>query len=420
MSDTKKAISVDSLQATTALIEQLRIEAEAIIASLNETGGVAPVWINTKTPPFSVGGFSNSAPATPADGLDFEDAMNKLLFPSVAPTIGITSPGGLPYLNANPTFSVSLYPFVNNEGATLESIYLLWKRADQNDVDFVPVLNQNQIVLNSSTSYSFQYANEVGENNTSNQHINFRVIVTDSTGATGTNNFTKEFLPYVAPSLTGYVSALGIVEVGTPIPDFTNVISVGNSGTLLKTVSKVIETNGAFTSGTTLLLNGNVPTFSANTVSADLAFAAKKSIAVKYVIKDIDTNGLERIVTLLGYSRSFLYRIFFGSHTGSTITDADIRALPNPVFENVTSITLNTGTVNKDFYVAVPSTKKITAAVNLDALGASVLADYEAGLQEGVSIPDAGGNATSYDVYKMTIANPYGTSQRHQITIGNK
>ena len=78
MADTKRAISVDSLQATTDLLNQLTADAQAIIDTLNQTGGVAPVWTNTNVPPNTVGGYDNINPATDVNGLEFAAAMNTL------------------------------------------------------------------------------------------------------------------------------------------------------------------------------------------------------------------------------------------------------------------------------------------------------------------------------------------------------
>ena len=129
MADTKRAISVESLQATTNLIEQLRLDAEAIIASLNQTGGVAPVWTNTNSPSSTVGGYTSGSPATPAQGLEFAAAMDRLLFPNIAPTISFVSGTSIPYLASSFTIDFTITVTPNTAGASANSwITLFTKR----------------------------------------------------------------------------------------------------------------------------------------------------------------------------------------------------------------------------------------------------------------------------------------------------
>ncbi len=108
-------------------------------------------------------------------------------------------------------------------------------------------------------------------------------------------------------------------------------------------------------------------------------------------------------------------KIFYGSVSAIPTTSAQARALAS-VFENDNSISINTGTVNTNFVVALPSGITITQVIDTVNANNDITEEYE--LVDGdFTINDAGGNPVSYDLYAMTIAIPYSPSTIHQITL---
>jgi len=56
----------------------------------------------------------------------------------------------------------------------------------------------------------------------------------------------------------------------------------------------------------------------------------------------------------------------------------------------------------------------IVSVIDLDALNADITASY---VNSTFNVNDAGGSPVSYKNYNMTIAVPYPSNHRHQITI---
>src|SRR5690606_4648216 len=80
---------------------------------------------------------------------------------------------------------------------------------------------------------------------------------------------------------------------------------------------------------------------------------------------------------------------FFGPSASTPSNSAAVRALPSSAFHNgATTFTLNTGTVEKKFLVALPPGVTITSVVDLDALNAVITSEYV--LLGTINVTDAG------------------------------
>lgn len=124
----------------------------------------------------------------------------------------------------------------------------------------------------------------------------------------------------------------------------------------------------------------------------------------------------------LGYSTtatrnvSFSYRVFYGPVSSPPVTSAAVRALPSNRFVSAgNTFTLNTGSTEVNFSVAMPTSQSITEVLDLDALNANITSEY---VNNPFNVDDAGGNPVAYNVYTMTIAIPYSSNHRHQVTKG--
>lgn len=115
-------------------------------------------------------------------------------------------------------------------------------------------------------------------------------------------------------------------------------------------------------------------------------------------------------VTLTG-----TYKQFYGPTSSAPADSAAVRALPSNRFVTAGNVfTLNTGTVEKIFAVAMPATMSLTEVIDIDALGANITANY---ILSTFNVNDAGGTPVAYKVYVMTNAVPYAETHRHQITV---
>lgn len=109
---------------------------------------------------------------------------------------------------------------------------------------------------------------------------------------------------------------------------------------------------------------------------------------------------------------------FFGPTASNPTNSAQVRALPSSTLQtsNVMTFTLNTGTVEQKFAVALPPGRTITSVFDIDAANANITASYTS--LGTVSVNDGGGSGTprTYNLYVLTLGAPYGTSHAHSIT----
>jgi hypothetical protein len=139
--------------------------------------------------------------------------------------------------------------------------------------------------------------------------------------------------------------------------------------------------------------------------------ASADQINYRYVVTD--SQGSSATATR---NVSFSYKVFYGPVSSAPVTSADVRSLPTSRFSSAgNTFNLNTGSTEVNFSVAMPSTESITQVIDLDALNANITAEY---VNNPFNVDDAGGTPVSYNVYTMTIASPYSSDHRHQVTKG--
>jgi hypothetical protein len=117
-------------------------------------------------------------------------------------------------------------------------------------------------------------------------------------------------------------------------------------------------------------------------------------------------------VTLIG---RFLR--FFGPESSTPTNSAEVRTLPSNGFQTSgNSFTLNTGSTETKFCVALPPSVTIASVIDLDALNVDITASYV--LLGTVSVNDGGGSGTvrTYNLYEMNLGAAYSASHRHYIT----
>lgn len=139
------------------------------------------------------------------------------------------------------------------------------------------------------------------------------------------------------------------------------------------------------------------------------------SIAYRFKVTDDYTTSYGNATTI-----NFYNIIFYGSSSTAPSNSSDIRGLPNKIFTNGSNpFILNTGSTNRIFTAAMPSSLSITEVKDLDALDLNITSSY---VLNGslTTIQDYAGNNANYKVYTMVNSLPYTDkpNHRHQITRG--
>lgn len=109
----------------------------------------------------------------------------------------------------------------------------------------------------------------------------------------------------------------------------------------------------------------------------------------------------------------FLYNIFYGNTSSVPTTSADIRALSNN-FNYGTVFTLNTGTINSVYVIAVYNTHTLQTVIDLDALNLDLTNQFSL---TNFNVNDASSNPVLYNIYIMNSAIPYTSNHRFQVLI---
>lgn len=172
------------------------------------------------------------------------------------------------------------------------------------------------------------------------------------------------------------------------------------------------QINGLFTVDQ---LNNNTIKYDHN----DLTLQTSGITSIKYELEIFDNyniyNGVKSNKTI-----TFDYMIFYGSTNAIPSNSDDIRKLNKSFNSDSTFIELNTGTVNKTFVIAIPSTREILN--NQDVVGVIDTNAYnvditDAFIKREMYIKDFAGVDVLYNVYVMTNAIPYSKNHKLLITL---
>lgn len=156
-------------------------------------GGSGSTFVNTASPPVTIGGYNAGEPATPSGGFDVQAAFDKLLFPAVQPTISNFTATPQPKYNQPVPFNVNINwnLQINSTGASIQTITLEWKRSNSSTW-----LNSD-IQINADNLGGVHTINTIDNNN-----LSYRLTVVDTQGATRTSIITRTIENYQSPSVT--------------------------------------------------------------------------------------------------------------------------------------------------------------------------------------------------------------------------
>lgn len=220
-------------------------------------------------------------------------------------------------------------------------------------------------------------------------------------------------IEYINPVFTSFsiTGQATTVEVGTTISGnktFVWVI-VANSGTV-NLIDIYDVTAGAALLENTANDGSQVVTVTSNKLDANGATQQYRGI--------LHDEGQAQDINSAIFTITARFYRFFGPASTSPANSAAVRALPSSAFHTgAATFTLNTGTSQTKFVVALPPGVTIASVVDLDALNANITSQYV--LTGTLNVQDAGGTNRSYNIYEMNIGAPYATNHRHQITTSN-
>lgn len=218
-------------------------------------------------------------------------------------------------------------------------------------------------------------------------------------------------LEYIIPTFPSFtISGPTTVEVGTTLPTSRTATwtVIPNSGT--------IPTIDIFdiTSNTTLV--SNTPNDGSQSITINTIQLNSPGQTQQWRGIANNTNPTGTINSPIHTITARLYR-FFGPSSSIPNDSTSIRALPNSVFQVGTgNFILNTGNVELNFVIAIPSTLSISLVMDLE-VNANITSEYI--LFGTTNVVDAGGNNQLYKVYAMTTGIPYSENHRHQVTLAN-
>ena len=278
-------------------------------------------------------------------------------------------------------------------------------------------------MLSTSTTTPTSYTHSLTDTNFNTSAFNYRYIVTDNVGGTTTATLNITPAAYVAPTISLTVAGVSLTSPETNSNREKGNVNTNLSGTVTRNSVNVALTSytlqfqvngGAFSDIGSAVSIG--PGTSSITLTNHNPVASNTANTIGYRVMVIDAyqTFLSSQVLSSTSTVTFLNLIFYGPTSGVPTTSAQVRALGNRIFTTGSNpFNLNTGNTLVNFTAAMPNTLSITQVIDLDALNANITSSY---INNPFNVNDSGGNATSYKVYTMTIASPYSSDHRHQIT----
>ena len=347
----------------------------------------------------------------PATGKTAAEVIEMAIVEPISPTVSLTSPTTIAFNQTAISNRLTASYTINSLGSGVSSVSLEWRRGGAG----------SWTVLSTSTTTPLTYLHTLTDTNFNTSAFNYRYIVTDT--ATGQNTATLNITPssYSAPSISFSVVGTSVSSPETNTKRERGNVSSTLSGTITRNSANVsltsytvqYQVNGGSWNNISGLTNVSISGASAtipSTVHNPTGDSTATSIAYRVQVVDAYTTTTSSTTTI-----TFLYMIYYGTSASAPTDSAGVRSLGNKIFTDGSNpYNLLTGTTEKIFTSAMPSTLSITQVLDLDALNANITANY---VLSTFNVNDAGGNAVSYKVYTMTNSIPYSDmSHRHQTT----
>jgi hypothetical protein len=254
--------------------------------------------------------------------------------------------------------------------------------------------------------------------------FNYRFIVTDTVGATGQGIKDIALGGYLQNGRTLTLTGTNITsnefvdhrEKGNVTSTISAVITKGNTYVPLTSWQfEFRENGGGWTGiGASNPISGDPSTVSTGATTHSTATTVNSA---EYRIKVTDTSQTNTTST---NTINYYNYIFYGPTGFAPTTSNDIRSLPSRALYRSTSLPTNpftfvTGTVYKDFTIAMPTSLSLSSVKDVESSNADITSEY---VQSGLTgIQDFAGATSAYKVYIYSPSIPYQPlSHTHSVT----
>ncbi|MCH8567624.1 MAG: hypothetical protein LAT67_05145 [Balneolales bacterium] len=369
-----------------------------------------PIWINEAIPPLPVGGYSNTEPATPPEGLSVIAAIEKFLFPPLPPSINsfTRSPSQFEFQDDDVSVTLSWNTNAVTAGATIANVRIEFRR--NNSGSWTNLHNA------STQTGSFVHSDIPNSNNHS---INYRLIVTDSAGNTATSSvISVNFKSYQTPTISFPNFSPLSREVGELDATITGTITRRSPNIALQSYQLEVRLNGGSWQNlgdSVTITDGNSAALTPVEYTAPATTGGDVVTSVQFSIRITDQQGQGSRLTsnTITGSRKLFYEPV-QSETLPDIRDLEFSIL-NP--NAGTQFTINIPAGAQIVAFAYPASIRDVSQVifvqggNVDVKGAFGSPDIE-------SIADAKGqNDIDYKVYTFTPVEPFSSAVTYNVTI---
>jgi len=348
----------------------------------------------------------------PATGKTPAEVIQMAIAEALAPTVSLTSSTTVAFNQTAISNVLNFSYTINSYGASVSTAVLEWRR--NNTGTWTTLTN-----VTSATTYT----HTITDTDYNTQPFNYRYTVVDTSN--GTANATKDITPanYVAPSVSLTVAGTSIAtpesnstrERGNVSSNISGSVSRNSANVALTSYQLQYQSNGGswVDIGTAVSIGPGTTSITPITHNES---SLKTSSTIGYRVKVIDVyqTYLSSQVYSSTSTITFYYALFYGSSATAPTDSTAVRALPNKQFTTYSNpFTLNTGTTDTNFTVAIPATLSLSSVIDLDALNIDITSSY---ILSTFNVDDGGGTAISYKVYTLTTGVPYSPSHRHQVT----
>ena len=353
-----------------------------------------------------------------AAGKNVADVIRMSLVEPITPDATLTSSTTILFNQTNISNVLTFSHWISSLNATIASGVFETKRNNETTWSLLSTSNASSGVL----------AHTLTNTPFNTNAFNYRYTVTDTVGAFRVVTRDISVGAYTQPTISLSVS-------GSVTSPETN--SSREKGNVSSIISGTINRQSAFVTLINYQLQYRVNTGSWVNVGSVVPVTDGATAAIVSTLHsptgDVGADSLSyRVLITDSYNTTtaaatqtvnFNYLIFYGPTASTPTNSAQVRTLPTKSFTNVLTNPFNlvTGETLKIFVVALPTAvaahDTITQVLDLDALNSPVTTNY---INTPISVLDAGGISSTYNVYAMTNAIPYSPpptgGHRHQVT----
>jgi hypothetical protein len=353
----------------------------------------------------------------PAQGKTAVELIKNAMIAALAPGVTLASSTSILFNQTAISNVLTFSHTINSLGASLSAVSLEHRR---NGAGAWTVLSTTGTASSGTFTHTMTDS-AFGASGT----FNYRFIVTDTVGATGQGIKDIAIGTYAQNGRTLTVTGTNITsnesfakrEKGNVATTISGVITKGNTYVPLTSWQWEFQVDGG----------GWTPIGTSNTISGDPSSVstgatthstATTVTSAEYRIKVTDTSQTN---TTSSATINYYNYIFYGPTGFAPTTSSHVRSLPsralsiNTTTEPINPFTFVTGTVYKDFTIAMPDPRVLSSVKDVESSNADITSEYV--LSGLTGIQDFAGATSVYKVYIYSPSIPYQpSSHTHSVT----